>query len=49
MLDPAEVELVILEERGGLTIVRRGERIAPGLLAGVEGAELVPERLTTSA
>lgn len=49
VLDPAEVELVILEERGGLTIVRRGERIAPGLLAGAEGAELVAERLTTSA
>lgn len=45
VLDPAEVELVILEERGGLTIVRRGERIAPALLADVEGAELVPERL----
>ena len=49
VLDPAEVELVILEERGSLTVVRRGDRIAPALVADVEGAELIPERLLAAA
>lgn len=49
VLDPSEVELVILEERGSLTVVRRGDRIAPTLVADVEGAELIPERLLTTA
>lgn len=48
VLDPAEIELVILEERGSLTVVRRGDRIAPALLADVDGAELIPERLLTA-
>lgn len=48
VLDSAEVELVILEERGSLTVVRRGDRIAPALVADVEGAELIPERLLTT-
>lgn len=49
VLDPAEVELVILEERGSLTVVRRGDRIAPALVEDVEGAELIPERLLVAA
>lgn len=49
VLDPAEVELVILEERGSLTVVRRGDRIAPALVEDVEGAELIPERLLVTA
>lgn len=49
VLDPAEVELVILEERGSLTVVRRGDRIAPALVEDVEGAELIPDRLLVAA
>ena len=49
VLDPDEVELVILEERGSLTVVRRGDRIAPALVEDVEGAELIPERLLVTA
>lgn len=45
VLDPAEAELVILEDRGSLTVVRRGDRIAPVLVADIDGAELIPQRL----
>lgn len=48
VLDPAEVELVILEERGSLTILRHDDRIAPALVADVDGAELIPERLLSA-
>lgn len=40
-----DVALVILESRGGVTVLRRGERIDSRLLAGVLGAELVPAHL----
>lgn len=45
VLDPREVELVILENRGTLTVVRRGAAIDPSLVADVEGAEQIPPRL----
>lgn len=45
LLTPDDAALVILEPRGQLTIVRRGQRIDARLLEGVEGAELVPEEL----
>lgn len=48
VLDPSEIELVILEERGSLSVVRRGDRIAPALVADVDGSELIPERLLTA-
>ena len=40
-----DAELVILENRGSLTIVRAGEKIDAALLADVEGRRLVPEAL----
>src|SRR5699024_5915094 len=46
--DPCELELVILEIRGSLTIVRRGATIGRSLVADVEGRELVPQRLLTT-
>lgn len=45
VLDLDEVELVILENRGTLTIVRRGARIDASLLADVDGREEIPEHL----
>lgn len=41
----AEVPLVILERRGVITCLRPGETIGADLLAGVDGADLVPARL----
>lgn len=41
----AEVELAILENRGSLTVVRAGERIAADLLIDVDGTRVVPRRL----
>lgn len=49
VLDPADVALVILEARGTLTVLRRGARIAPELVAHVEGRERIPSRLLTDA
>lgn len=46
--DPCELELVILEIRGSLTIVRRGATIGRSLVADVEGRELIPQRLLTT-
>lgn len=43
--DRDDVELVILENRGTLTILRRGTAIDPELVAGIEGSEAIPERL----
>ena len=40
-----DAALVILESRGGVTVLRRGERIDARLLEGVLGAELVPGHL----
>ena len=40
-----DAELVILENRGSLTIVRAGEKIDAALLADVDGRRLVPEAL----
>lgn len=40
-----DAELVILENRGSLTIVRAGEKIDAALLADVEGRRLIPESL----
>ena len=45
VLDLQQVELVILENRGTLTIVRQGSTIDASLVAGVEGCEAIPERL----
>ncbi|WAL39471.1 MULTISPECIES: DUF421 domain-containing protein [Brevibacterium] len=36
-----QAQCVILEPSGGLSVIRAGERIDPGMLAGVRGAELV--------
>ena len=40
-----DAALVILESRGGVTVLRSGERIDARLLADVMGADLVPEHL----
>lgn len=45
VLDLREVELVILERRGSLTIVRRGSKIDPSLVADVDGRDVIPQRL----
>lgn len=39
------VELVILENRGTLTVVQKGSVIDPALVAGVDGREQIPEHL----
>ena len=44
-----DAALVILESRGGVTVLRRGERIDARLLEGVLGAELVPGHLVGAA
>lgn len=44
----ADAALVILEARGGLTVLRTGERIDARLLAGVLGADYIPERLVNT-
>ncbi|MDN5821696.1 MAG: DUF421 domain-containing protein [Brachybacterium sp.] len=41
-----DTDLVILEPRGGLTIVRRGEKIDERLVRGVRGAGIIPRSLT---
>ena len=41
-----DAALVILESRGGVTVLRSGERIDARLLADVMGADLVPEHLS---
>ncbi|WP_114853320.1 DUF421 domain-containing protein [Brachybacterium sp. YJGR34] len=38
-----DADLVILEARGGLTIVRRGERIDRRLVGDVRGAGMIPD------
>ncbi|UEJ81777.1 DUF421 domain-containing protein [Brachybacterium halotolerans subsp. kimchii] len=43
-----EVELVILEVRGTLTIVRRGSRIDRDLVSQVVGRDRIPERLLSA-
>lgn len=43
--DLSRVELVILENRGTLTIVSEGATIDAALVAGVDGREQIPERL----
>lgn len=45
----AEVAAVVLEPTGTLSVLRRGTLIDAGLLAGVEGAEAIPEDLTEPA
>ena len=40
-----DTDLVILEPRGGLTIVRRGETIDERLVRNVRGAEIIPRSL----
>ncbi|MGP5268074.1 DUF421 domain-containing protein [Brachybacterium alimentarium] len=47
VLDLGQVELVILENRGTLTIVHTGSTIAASLVADVDGREAIPERLLT--
>ncbi|WP_232547058.1 YetF domain-containing protein [Propioniciclava soli] len=39
--------VVVLEPRGGVTVIRRGEKVDPRLLAGVAGVEFVPAHLLT--
>lgn len=41
----SDASLVILESRGGLTVMRPGEQIDAPLLAGVVGREFVPDHL----
>ncbi|KAE8765020.1 DUF421 domain-containing protein [Georgenia thermotolerans] len=41
----AEVAAVVLEPSGTLSVLRRGEPLAPGMLAGVRGAEHLPRDL----
>lgn len=43
-----DAALVILESRGGLTVLRSGERIDARLLVGVLGMDYVPEHLLTA-
>lgn len=45
VLNLRQVELVILENRGTLTIVRQGSTIDASLVAGVDGHEQIPEHL----
>lgn len=45
VLDLGDAELVILETRGDLTVVRRGSTIDRSLIAEVEGRETIPEHL----
>ena len=45
VLDLRKLELVILENRGSLTIVRQGSTIDASLLADVDGREAIPEHL----
>lgn len=45
----ADVALVVLETRGGLTVVREGQTVDEALLAGVVGRELVPARLVSAS
>lgn len=45
VLDLHRLELVILENRGSLTIVRQGSTIDASLLADVDGREAIPEHL----
>lgn len=42
---PREVAAVTFEPHGGISVLRRGERIDPLLLSGVVGASLVPAEL----
>lgn len=42
-----DAELVILENRGSLTVVRAGERIDPDLLGDITGKHLIPAALIT--
>ncbi|MGO4957476.1 YetF domain-containing protein [Luteococcus sp. Sow4_B9] len=45
LLSRRDAALVILERRGGLTVVKRGQRIERALLHGVRGADRIPEDL----
>lgn len=45
VLDLSRVELMILENRGTLTVVTQGSTIDASLVAGVEGYEEIPQRL----
>ena len=40
-----DTDLVILEPRGGLTVVRRGDTIDERLVQGVRGAGIIPRSL----
>lgn len=40
-----DAELVILENRGSLTVVRAGEKVDSALIAGVAGRSLIPQAL----
>ncbi|WP_246957205.1 YetF domain-containing protein [Brachybacterium sp. Marseille-Q7125] len=44
-----DADLVILEPRGSLTVIRRGQQIDPALLTDVRGAERIPPSLLRSA
>lgn len=39
--DPSQVQCVILESTGGLSVIRKGQQLAPEMLDGVIGADLV--------
>lgn len=45
LLHLQQADLVIMESRGTLTVLRRGERIDRRLLADVRGADIVPASL----
>ena len=48
VLDLSQAELVILEVRGSLTIIRRGERIDEALVDMVDGRESIPAHLVAA-
>lgn len=45
VLDLRQAELVILEDRGSLTVVRQGSAIDAALVEDVDGREAIPDRL----
>lgn len=49
VFDRNDVDLVILEPRGQISIVRAGDQVSPETLAGVQGMESVPASMIQKA
>lgn len=49
VFDRNDVDLVILEPRGQISIVRAGDQVSPETLAGVHGMENVPASMIQKA